>query len=1402
MKRYKKILSKIIKDLLIVFFLFVGFFQVLFSVYGDLWIGEALKKLVKENYENRFELGYSKLEVKFIFGDVELKNFYLTELIGDNVIGDNYIYLRDFTIEGFGFMRFLYDGRITWKSLSSENPIVKLDLRGEDKDKNKKDFKRFFLESGEFELTDALVEVITEKYHLKLNDVNCFFSNLKVNADAEKGISKKSKVDAMSLDGKGVLVFGRDTVNISLGNFYFNDVDKFLSIRNLDVNHSSRKDFLKGNVNKLEFTDYRNEKLVSEGLISCDSIWLDGLTIAGDYSYLDFLFKRKESTNSKTSLETPLDFKYIEAKNLKFNFVDSTLNQSILLSAPIVNFEGLKPFSPTHTDSAFINVLVDTSYISLNENSFFSTSEINLNSFKSKFSVLDLKYSANDIKLNIPSVTVNSTEYVDMIDGVFDVSLFQIQEPKVSLGLNQLNFNQKNKSDIPIDLIIHKLDLNNGELNLINGKNEFKLDFNIGSRELSFVEGESHPTIDSLNFKISNVFQFNNGYPNKIVDQATYDFPESQLSISPFNFIIDRNNGSKMSFNSFKTGFQLEEKNVLNQLRLKDTFLEDFYLKLNIEKRRKNNESISLKNIDIQNFNIQHGYVEINLVEGKRLNTVSKLKLRDTNVLIESLNLDDKITGNIDVDFKELFYQDKKEGFTIRTDVGEISPKLASLKDVFLSKESSKSGLEGTIRVKKIKLENIDQERFFNKKELFSDKLSVSDFNISGIVNLDSLNFLKATNKKSSENSPFHINELNLNAGYAQLVLKDSLNRYHLSIPNLVFNQKHKANNSIKSELEFNLQIPKLRFFDAEKRMSIESDTINFTSIGGDFSFKNLKIYKPNVEDKNGMTLFFPEVYLSQPQKRNDLFQIDSILLIEPSVILLKNSLKKVESDQSIKILTELGEEIPNLKIKNINVWDADFRSFTTTVDWKTRLSLGLKRDQKKIRTENIDTSIFENDSLFWGESSAQVGKERKKQIVKWFKNYRDTLIVHPVVLKNEYNVWSDLNSGQNLYLQGVNLSSENLNLYSNNQLSFDELHLDSPFFNWVMVSNNYRIGAEDLHISFKNKSFSSRNFAYYTTLSKYDYGKVKGYQTDFLNVGANQVAVSGFDFISFLNDKDIFIDQISLQELNVYAFRDKTIPFDYNIKDKLFIREMLNQVPNRVKIGAVGVSSGQIVYEEYLGSFEKKGSPDFYNIDRQLLKRQGVFTLDSIKIAAYNLTNLDSGGHMRVNFVGRLMNEGKIETNLDMLLGDSLQSFSAKGAIDQMPLEVFNGLIENLYFLRINRGYLNSANFEFLANKYKSEGIMRMSYTDLELEILKVIFRPKFFNIKKRGFLSWVANEIVVRKNNPRYFHFKEGEIYYERDTKRSVFNYWTKSALSGMLSTMINRKRVKLNELEKRKN
>jgi hypothetical protein len=191
------------------------------------------------------------------------------------------------------------------------------------------------------------------------------------------------------------------------------------------------------------------------------------------------------------------------------------------------------------------------------------------------------------------------------------------------------------------------------------------------------------------------------------------------------------------------------------------------------------------------------------------------------------------------------------------------------------------------------------------------------------------------------------------------------------------------------------------------------------------------------------------------------------------------------------------------------------------------------------------------------------------------------------------------------------------------------------------------------------------------------------------------------------------------------------------------------------------------------------------------------VFFTD-LNARVVNVTNdsLHTLKFPRTNISAAAKVYGKGEVNaqfqFDLLNPENIHTYGVE--VDSFDITEFNRILIPNASAQVKSGKTERIVMTARANNEYSYGEMRFYYHDLKVQLLnRESETPKGLgNILG----SFFANTFIIRTNNPKNFVLRKGDIFFERDEKRAIFNYWTKSFLSGVVSSIgvaNNKKKIK---------
>lgn len=352
-----------------------------------------------------------------------------------------------------------------------------------------------------------------------------------------------------------------------------------------------------------------------------------------------------------------------------------------------------------------------------------------------------------------------------------------------------------------------------------------------------------------------------------------------------------------------------------------------------------------------------------------------------------------------------------------------------------------------------------------------------------------------------------------------------------------------------------------------------------------------------------------------------------------------------------------------------------------------------------------------------------------------------------------------------------------------------------------ILIDSTNRI-FDDKFLYSDNLSFTIRNYSETTADSLYDFGaslisfnsqdallKVDsgflspnfsdsvfaarvGVETDRMDLVFSRLRLKNFDMAEFLTSNDMRIGTVDLEGLHGDDYRSKAYPLPPNHFPVLPVTA-LQSLDFTLQVDTFNVRNSEFTYREYVPPALQPGRIWFSNLN----------------VTGTNITNdsalIAQDPHMIFGANARLMGEATTYLDLDFRLNSDYDVFTANATIDDFDLTHLNPMLEHVAFVKVTKGFNQNLEMSFSANNDQATGEMDFRYNKLHIRLIdKETLTDKGFG---ESIASFIANTFVVRRNNPKLLiFFRDGDIYFKRDKKKSFFNYLAKSALSGAKSTI----------------
>ncbi len=338
-------------------------------------------------------------------------------------------------------------------------------------------------------------------------------------------------------------------------------------------------------------------------------------------------------------------------------------------------------------------------------------------------------------------------------------------------------------------------------------------------------------------------------------------------------------------------------------------------------------------------------------------------------------------------------------------------------------------------------------------------------------------------------------------------------------------------------------------------------------------------------------------------------------------------------------------------------------------------------------------------------------------------------------------------------------------------KVAFQSFAIDVPGISIPSADSMYTISFSQGRIASGDPGSYVDSLRIIPNYPKVDFSRKLGYQTDRMDVFVKRIHFRGIDHESLL-EKKIRVSGVTLKGPSMEAFRDKRVAFP-EWQRREFPTKLLREMKFPVYIDSLIISDGYINYSELVEGSKNPGDVFFSDFDAEI---HGIGSG-----SFYGL--YDSALVARIRT--RIMDAGDLTAILSFPYVDSRDTFVLTATLSSMDLSVFSDMTRNLFGVEIRKGRGRATIPGIYGNNDYSAGKIIFPYKNLRI----ALYNRKLD--KKRGvgseIIGFLANELIIKSNNPRFLgKLREGEVYAQRNKKRSIFNFIWKSTLSGLESTL----------------
>lgn len=357
--------------------------------------------------------------------------------------------------------------------------------------------------------------------------------------------------------------------------------------------------------------------------------------------------------------------------------------------------------------------------------------------------------------------------------------------------------------------------------------------------------------------------------------------------------------------------------------------------------------------------------------------------------------------------------------------------------------------------------------------------------------------------------------------------------------------------------------------------------------------------------------------------------------------------------------------------------------------------------------------------------------------------------------------------SGLSLALESIRIDS----LRSADTSAFwfcDDIKIDSRNFKYASADGMYIFDIADIKASLKDGFLDVSNFKLTPQYPEIEFSQKLGTEGDRYHIVVEKIKARQIKFKDLEIDNILRLASLSLENAELRIFNNKLLPESGKIKADNFPNIAMKRLGLPTTVDTLLMKNFAVYYKEMGPKSKKPGTVFFTNLYGTLKN----VTNDSARWATDPWCRSD----FQTSFMGKV----PLKVNLNLNMADEAGEFNYKGSLGKGNAKLFNEFAEPLAMARIEKGVINQVTFSINANRYGSSGTVQALYDNMEISLL-----DKDGNVlKKKGFLSFLANSLIVKNSNPR----KKGEepisaeISHLHPQDKSFFNLMWKSIYAGL--------------------
>jgi hypothetical protein len=268
-------------------------------------------------------------------------------------------------------------------------------------------------------------------------------------------------------------------------------------------------------------------------------------------------------------------------------------------------------------------------------------------------------------------------------------------------------------------------------------------------------------------------------------------------------------------------------------------------------------------------------------------------------------------------------------------------------------------------------------------------------------------------------------------------------------------------------------------------------------------------------------------------------------------------------------------------------------------------------------------------------------------------------------------------------------------------------------------------------------------------------------------------ISFKGLDLERFNREGRLYAEALTIASAKVKIFMNRELPPSTANKSSNFPQIALQRVELPLIIDTVNLKNVDVAYTEY----------------NPMAQERGTVNIDNLTGTIKNVTNdslqKSKNAFMAADLKAKIIKAADLDAHLRFNLNAADGAFTFRGNIGAMNMPALNPLASALGLVKIETGKIQKVEFDIKGNAIGSTGSLKMYYNNLKVQLLKEGEDGEA--PKKKGLLSFLANNLVIKDANPEKGEpLRVAPVQFTRSASQSFFSLLWKSIFAGIRETV----------------